>query len=67
MFAINATNGVVIVQGNVDRESRPSYALVIRATDKGNPRLFTEKEFLVTVTDLDDNAPVFTAKPYEGW
>lgn len=57
---------MITVQGDIDHETRKSYTLVIRAFDNGNPSLFSEKEFLVNVTDLDDNIPVFTAEPYEG-
>ncbi|XP_028398312.1 protocadherin Fat 4-like [Dendronephthya gigantea] len=66
VFAINKTSGLITVQGDIDHETRASYTLVVRAFDKGSPSLFSEKEFLVNVTDLDDNPPVFTAEPYEG-
>ncbi len=66
VFAINKTNGLITVQGVIDHETRKSYTLKVRVSDKGSPRLSSEKEFLVNVTDLDDNYPVFTAEPYEG-
>ena len=65
-FAINSTDGMITVFGKIDRETRESYNLKVRVSDKGNPQLSSEKEFVVTVTDLNDNLPVFTAEPYEG-
>lgn len=65
-FAINATDGLITVFGEIDREKQDSYKLKVRVSDKGTPKLSSEKEFIVTVTDLNDNPPVFTAEPYEG-
>ena len=64
VFVIDATSGLVKVNGALDRETREFYTLKIRVSDNGSPSLFSEKEFLVNVTDLDDNAPEFTAKAY---
>ena len=64
VFVINPTTGLVKVSGTIDRETRESYTLRIRVSDKGSPSLSSEKEFLVNVTDLNDNAPEFTAEPY---
>ena len=66
VFVIDATSGLVKVNGAIDRETRESYTLKVRVSDKGSPSLSSEKEFLVNVTDLNDNAPEFTAKPYVG-
>jgi hypothetical protein len=66
VFAINTATGLITVQGGIDRETHESYTLNVRVSDKGNPSLFSEKEFLVNVTDLDDNTPEFTATSYEG-
>ena len=65
-FAINSTDGMITAFGKIDRETRESFNLKVRVSDKGNPQLSSEKEFVVTVTDLNDNPPVFTAEPYEG-
>ena len=42
------------------------YTLKIRASDKGTPTLFSDKDFTVNVTDEDDNLPVFFGVPYDG-
>lgn len=47
------------VTGSPDRETKSSYDIRIRATDAGS--LYFEKEFTVTVTDVNDNAPVITS------
>ena len=66
VFSINATDGLITVSAKIDREEQDSYKLKVRVSDKGIPKLSSEKEFLVTVTDLNDNRPLFTAEPYEG-
>ena len=66
VFVMNEVNGQVKVNGDIDREKHESYTLKVRVSDKGNPRLYSEKEFLVNVTDIDDSSPKFTAEPYEG-
>ena len=65
-FAIDLDTGRVTVNGSLDREILPLYILKIRASDKGTPSLFSEKEFTVELTDEDDNAPVFNPASYDG-
>ena len=66
VFKIDTGDGLITVKNDIDREVHESYTLRVRASDKGNPRLFSEKDFFVNVTDIDDNPPVFTSEPYEG-
>lgn len=65
-FAINTSSGIVSVKGDLDYETRPLYTLKIRASDKGSPRLYSEKDFIVNLVDVNDNFPVFTDEPYRG-
>ena len=59
-------NGRISVKGQIDREKVPKYVLRIRASDKGSPPLYTEKNFNVSVSDLNDNAPVFGSDEFRG-
>ena len=60
-FVINGTNGDVVVGGPIDREKNSSYSLVVFAKDgkhTGNATLS------IRVTDVNDNAPVFSEMSY---
>ena len=66
VFTIDTSTGIVSVKRSLDRETISLYTLKIRASDKGSPSLYSEKDFIVNVTDVDDNAPEFTATDYTG-
>lgn len=65
-FEIDPDSGIISTKGVIDRETIASYTLKVQASDKGSPTLFSTKDFVVEVTDLDDNAPVFNPKSYDG-
>ncbi|XP_023559812.1 protocadherin beta-14 [Octodon degus] len=48
----------------LDRESRVQYNITITVTDLGTPRLKTEYNIIVQVSDVNDNAPTFTQSSY---
>lgn len=48
----------------LDRETTESYALTIIVNDRGIPQLNSSAVVMVTVTDCNDNAPVFSSKEY---
>ncbi|KAM4051034.1 protocadherin-23 [Anomaloglossus baeobatrachus] len=48
------------VEAPLDREQKDLYELKLLAQDSGSPPLHTLKTLLVAVTDLNDEAPVFT-------
>lgn len=50
--------------GTVDREERDSYNLVVRASDKMAPELYSDARLTVTVLDVNDNPPIFSQKVY---
>ncbi|XP_008589085.1 PREDICTED: protocadherin-16-like [Galeopterus variegatus] len=52
------------VEGPLDRESRDMYALRLVATDAGSPPLSTEETLLLRVSDLNDQAPLFSQEHY---
>lgn len=54
----------LVVNGLVDREKRSSYTLVLEAFDGGSPRRMGSMTLEVTVTDINDHAPVFNQSRY---
>ncbi|XP_064222317.1 protocadherin beta-11 [Aotus nancymaae] len=48
----------------LDRESSAEYNIAITATDLGTPRLKTQLNITVLVSDVNDNAPAFTQTSY---
>ncbi|XP_006878725.1 PREDICTED: cadherin-1 [Elephantulus edwardii] len=67
MFSINRDTGVIgVIATGLDRESVPQYTLVVRATDLQGTGLSTTATAVITITDTNDNAPVFDPTLYEG-
>ncbi|KAK1904990.1 Cadherin-1 [Dissostichus eleginoides] len=61
MFEINPNNGFIRVNaGGLDREKYPKYTLVVQASDMRGEGLNEETKVILTVTDSNDNAPIFT-------
>ena len=56
-FAIDPTSGVVFLRGALDRERQDAHTLSVGATDGLH---LTGATLLVTVLDINDNAPVFS-------
>ena len=65
-FAINKTSGVITVQSGLDRESVAGYKLTIKAADLGTPSKSSSRDVIITVIDVNDNDPKFTADQYQG-
>ncbi|KAM5301589.1 protocadherin beta-15-like isoform 2-T2 [Glossophaga mutica] len=54
----------LITNGALDRETRAEYNVTITVTDMGTPRLQTQHNITVLVSDVNDNAPAFTQTSY---
>lgn len=54
----------LVVNGMLDREKRSSYTLILEAFDGGSPRRMGSMTLEVTVTDINDHAPVFNQSRY---
>ncbi|KAM6148484.1 uncharacterized protein O8D03_018953 [Erethizon dorsatum] len=54
----------LVTQGELDREERAEYNITITVTDLGTPRLKTQHNITVLVSDVNDNAPTFTQTSY---
>ncbi len=62
IFTIDKSSGEIRVAEALDRETTSSYTVEITAFDQVNT---TSAELVVTVTDINDNAPVFNQTFYE--
>ncbi|XP_045406989.1 protocadherin beta-15 isoform X2 [Lemur catta] len=54
----------LVTEGALDREIRAQYNITITVTDLGTPRMKTEQNITVLVSDVNDNAPAFTQTSY---
>lgn len=66
-FKLNSafdTHYSLITAGNLDRETVSEYTVVIKATDAGSPRLSSQTTFVVKLSDVNDNAPIFSQPSY---
>ncbi|XP_045299255.1 cadherin-1 [Leopardus geoffroyi] len=67
MFTINRDTGVIsVVTTGLDRESVPMYTLVVQAADLQGEGLSTTATAVITVTDINDNPPIFEPTTYQG-
>ncbi|KAF6082377.1 hypothetical protein HJG60_014643 [Phyllostomus discolor] len=55
----------LILRKSLDREETPGHNLLLMATDGGKPELTGSLQVLVTVLDVNDNAPSFQQSVYE--
>ncbi|XP_046564845.1 cadherin-23-like [Haliotis rubra] len=69
MFSIDEQTGDVTVAGELDVDTatngEDSYTLTFRATDKGQTPRTVDAGIVVTLTNVNDNAPVFDQAAYE--
>lgn len=56
--------GVVSVLDPLDYERAHNYQLTVQATDGGEPPLSNHATVNVTITDINDNAPIFLQNSY---
>lgn len=62
---VSSFEGDINTAGSLDRETVAQYALRIIATDRGLPRSRSSATtLLVNLTDVNDNAPVFSQATY---
>ncbi|XP_073716311.1 protocadherin Fat 4 isoform X2 [Misgurnus anguillicaudatus] len=64
-FSIHQETGVITVAAPLDREDQDEYSLEITAQDQGRPSSSTTTTLTVSITDINDNAPVFSKQQYE--
>uniref|UniRef100_A0AAZ3QH71 Protocadherin Fat 1 n=1 Tax=Oncorhynchus tshawytscha TaxID=74940 RepID=A0AAZ3QH71_ONCTS len=67
LFAVNSETGWVTTLKELDREKTSKYSIAVLATDRGDKvQLVTSSTVKVTVADVNDNPPRFTAEIYKG-
>uniref|UniRef100_A0A8D3DS01 Protocadherin 1 gamma 31 n=1 Tax=Scophthalmus maximus TaxID=52904 RepID=A0A8D3DS01_SCOMX len=59
-----SNNYALVTNGALDRERFSEYNIEITATDSGSPPLSSKKIIPVSITDVNDNPPVFTQSSY---
>ncbi|XP_076876271.1 protocadherin-16 [Brachyhypopomus gauderio] len=67
-FALTTKDSIIYlicVDQVLDREERDSYELRVMATDSGTPPLRAESSFIIEVTDINDNPPLFDQQAYK--
>ncbi|XP_056327798.1 protocadherin beta-11-like isoform X4 [Danio aesculapii] len=55
----------LVTDAPLDREKVSSFNLTLIATDEGSPSLFSKITISLDVTDINDNAPVFSQREYK--
>lgn len=63
-FNMNEKTGEITLNQTLDHETKASHPLVVTATDHGSPPLTSSVDVMVTVTDVNDNAPLFPKSLY---
>ena len=67
LFAVNSETGWVTTLKELDREKMDKYTIAVLATDQGDKvQHVTGTRVEVTVADVNDNPPRFTAEIYKG-
>uniref|UniRef100_A0AAQ4PGJ5 Cadherin domain-containing protein n=1 Tax=Gasterosteus aculeatus aculeatus TaxID=481459 RepID=A0AAQ4PGJ5_GASAC len=64
--ADGAKNVEMVLQKPLDREINEKISLALTAVDGGEPQMSGAMQILITVLDVNDNAPVFTQPIYKG-
>ncbi len=54
--AFTLTGNVLSINDSADFETKSSYSIRIRATDNGSPEAFFEKDFTITISDVNESS-----------
>ncbi|XP_075066079.1 protocadherin gamma-C5-like isoform X27 [Mixophyes fleayi] len=54
----------LVTDGNLDREKISQYTIELTASDLGSPPLYSKTAVILSVSDINDNAPTFTQSTY---
>jgi protocadherin Fat 1/2/3 len=64
-FTIDRDSGIVYLADIVDYERSKDYFLTVQATDGGQPPLSTLATLNISITDANDNSPIFVQSSYQ--
>ncbi|XP_075066054.1 protocadherin gamma-C5-like isoform X4 [Mixophyes fleayi] len=57
----------LVTDGNLDREKISQYTIDLTAADLGSPPLYSKTTVILSVSDINDNAPTFTQSTYNAF
>ncbi|XP_075066085.1 protocadherin gamma-C5-like isoform X33 [Mixophyes fleayi] len=57
----------LVTDGNLDREKISQYTIELTAADLGSPPLYSKTTVILSVSDINDNAPTFTQSTYNAF
>ncbi|MEQ2210980.1 hypothetical protein XENOCAPTIV_023522, partial [Xenoophorus captivus] len=57
----------LVLDQELDRESVPDYNITIKASDFGSPALSNSTQLHLTISDVNDNAPLFHKSSYSAY
>ena len=63
-FDIDSSTGELMLNGELDYETKTSYTLVVMATDTGFPSQSASSTVIVTVINENEHTPVFSSAKY---
>ncbi|XP_052086465.1 protocadherin Fat 4-like [Mytilus californianus] len=63
-FQINDTTGVISTAAVLDRETYDSYTILCKIADNGSPTFTNTVNISITITDVNDNNPIFNDTVY---
>ncbi len=64
VFEVDKASGDITLLKQLDRETRASYSLIVRAQDLGNPPKSNTTKVIVMVEDVNDVTPRFSSSSY---
>ncbi|MCP9259219.1 BMA-PRK-1 [Dirofilaria immitis] len=66
-FAIDSKTGYVVTRGRrrLDRETQKEHVILVEFCDEGDPKLCATVPVIITITDLNDNPPIFKQTTYK--
>lgn len=65
-FRMDSKTGAILVADSLDYERAKDYLLTVQAIDGGDPPLANHANVNITVSDDNDNAPIFGQASYQG-
>ncbi|XP_056910340.1 protocadherin Fat 3 isoform X4 [Takifugu flavidus] len=66
-FHMDSSSGLIFMARRLDYELVQRHNFIVRATDSGDPALSSDVSVTVTVTDTNDNPPIFSQTLYEAF
>ena len=63
-FRIDSTTGEVVINRDIDREVITRFTFTVVASDGGSPAMSASSSVIITITDINDNAPIFQQSSY---